>query len=110
MLLLLIKRTKDPSILTRIKKTNEVNVVIPIVVSVQIRKLMIAEEVTATKVVIQRSSPLKRMWLNQNAIVCKRRMIWRNQEHEGCIPVWVAPNLAVLRVRRRNCLIALERL
>ena len=53
MLLLLTKHAKDPCILTRIEKTNEVNIVIPIVFSVQIRILMVIEEVAATKVIIQ---------------------------------------------------------
>ena len=52
MLLLVAKSAKNPSILTQVEETNDVNVVIPIVFCVQIRILMVVVEVTATEVFV----------------------------------------------------------
>ena len=110
MLLLLVQSTKNASILARIKETNDVNIVVPVVFRMQIRILMVVIKITTAEVIVQRSLPLLRMRLNQNAIVSKRWMIWRNQKHQRFVAVRIESNLVALRVRGGNCVVALEQI
>jgi len=108
MLLLIIESAKDIRILARIQKTNEMNVILPIMIGAEIAALFIIIELATTKVFLQRVSALLRMRPNQNAVVRKLRMIRIHQEHQHLITIWIVFDLVGLRMRQRNNLVTFE--
>jgi len=79
MLLLVVQNAKHIGILARVQKSNDVNVLAPIVLGVQVALLHEAVKFTPTKVLIQRATTLSWMRLDQDAIVRESRMIRRDQ-------------------------------
>jgi len=93
----------------RIQKPNDMDVLAPIVLGVQVALLDEVVVIAPTKVLIKRApTALLRMRLNQNAIVSESRMTQRNQQHQGFVSIGIVINLVVLWMRRGNHLIALE--
>jgi len=78
-LLLVVQSAKHIGILTRVQKLNEVNVLAPSVLSVQVALLHEVVKFTPTKVLIQRATTLSWMRLDQDAIVRESRMMRRDQ-------------------------------
>jgi len=98
MLLLIAESAKDVRMLTRIQKTNEVTLIRPIVIGVQMAALPATTELAAAKVFIQRASTLLRMRLNQKSIVGKCGMVWVHQEHQRLATIWIVFDLIGLRM------------
>jgi len=64
MFLLIVESAKDVRMLTQVQKTNNVNVIRPIMAGIQTAPLAVIVKLTTTKVLIQRAPTLLRMGLN----------------------------------------------
>jgi len=107
-LLLIIESAKDVRVLTRIQKTNEMNVIFPIMIGAKIAALFIIIELATTKVFLQPVSASLRMRPNQNSVVRKLRMMRVHQEHQCLVSIGIMFYLIGLRMQQRNNLVTFE--
>jgi len=75
MLLLVVQHAKNGLMLTRVKKANDMNIIVPIVCRVQVGTLTATAESASTEVIVKQTPTLLRMGMNQNLVLHVRWMV-----------------------------------